>query len=454
MRRFRGNMLEGPLLPSIIQYTVPIILTSILQLLFNAADLVIVGQFCGSASVAAVGATGSVTNLIVTLFVGLSSGAGVTVAQAIGSGDQREIQRTVHTALPIALIGGVILTVVGIVLAEPILKAMGTPESILPLSVLYMRTYFCGMVFNMVYNFSASILRAAGDTRSPMAFLTIAGVANVILNVLFVTAFHMDVMGVALATVISQGISAVLVVIVLISRRDGCQLVLSKLRIYLPQLKKIIRIGLPAGIQSSLFSISNTLIQSSINSFGDAMVAGSSAAVNIEGFVYASMNAFQQTAVNFTGQNVGARQYARVKKIFGICIALVSVVGLITGVSAYVFGEQLLSIYITDSPEAIAYGMIRLAFFVPYFLCGIMEVSTGALRGMGASLTPMVITVLGACGIRLVWIYTIFQIPRFHTPQCLFFSYTVSWIMTLTAQLIAFTIVYRKQVANDRQLSK
>ena len=453
MRRFRGNMLEGPLLPSIIQYTVPIILTSILQLLFNAADLVVVGQFCGSASVAAVGATGSVTNLIVTLFIGLSSGAGVTVAQAIGSGDQREIQRTVHTALPVALIGGVILTVAGIVLAEPILKAMGTPESILPLSVLYMRTYFSGMVFNMVYNFSASILRAAGDTRSPMVFLTIAGVANVILNVFFVTVFHMDVMGVALATVISQGISAVLVILVLINRRDGCQLVPSKLRIYLPQLKKIIRIGLPAGIQSSLFSISNTLIQSSINSFGDAMVAGNSAAVNIEGFVYASMNAFQQTSVNFTGQNVGARQYDRVKKILGICIALVTVVGLITGVSAYVFGEQLLSIYITDSPEAIAYGMIRLAFFVPYFLCGIMEVSTGALRGMGASLTPMVITVLGACGIRLAWIYTIFQIPRFHTPQCLFFSYTVSWILTLTAQLIAFTIVYRKQVAKDSQLT-
>ena len=452
MRRFRGNMLEGPLLPSIIQYTIPIILTSILQLLFNAADLVVVGQFCGSSSVAAVGATGSVTNLIITLFVGLSSGAGVTVVQAIGSGDQREIQRTVHTALPIAMLGGVILTVVGVVLAEPILKAMGTPENILPLSVLYMRTYFCGMIFNMVYNFSASILRAAGDTRSPMVFLTIAGVVNVILNVIFVTAFHMDVMGVALATVISQGISAVLVILVLISRRDGCQLVLSKLHIYLPQLKKIIRIGLPAGIQSSLFSISNTLIQSSINSFGDAMVAGSSAAVNIEGFVYTSMNAFQQTAVNFTGQNVGARQYARVKKILAICIAAVSVVGLITGVSAYVFGEQLLAIYITDSPEAIAYGMIRLAFFIPYFLCGIMEVSTGALRGMGASMTPMVITVLGACGVRLAWIYTIFQIPRFHTPECLFFSYTVSWILTLTAQLIAFSIVYRKQVARDKLL--
>ena len=452
MRRFRGNMLEGPLLPSIIQYTIPIILTSILQLLFNAADLVVVGQFCGSASVAAVGATGSVTNLIITLFVGLSSGAGVTVAQAIGSGDQREIQRTVHTALPIAMLGGVILTVVGVVLAEPILKAMGTPENILPLSVLYMRTYFCGMIFNMVYNFSASILRAAGDTRSPMVFLTIAGVVNVILNVIFVTAFHMDVMGVALATVISQGISAVLVILVLINRRDGCQLVLSKLHIYFPQLKKIVRIGLPAGIQSSLFSISNTLIQSSINSFGDAMVAGSSAAVNIEGFVYTSMNAFQQTSVNFTGQNVGARQYDRVKKILAICIAAVSVVGLITGVSAYVFGEQLLSIYITDSPEAIAYGMIRLAFFVPYFLCGIMEVSTGALRGMGASMTPMVITVLGACGVRLAWIYTIFQIPRFHTPECLFFSYTVSWILTLTAQLIAFSIVYRKQVARDKLL--
>ena len=332
MRRFHRSMLDGPLLPSIIQYTVPIIITSVLQLLFNAADLVVVGQFCGSTSVGAVGATGSVTNLIITLFVGLSSGAGVTVAHAIGSGDQREVHRTVHTALPIALIGGVMLTIAGILLAEPILKAMGTPESILPLSVIYMRTYFCGMIFNMIYNFSASILRAAGDTRSPMVFLTIAGVVNVILNVIFVTVFHMDVMGVALATVISQGVSAVLVIHVLKNRTDGCQLVLSKLHIYLPQLKKIVRIGLPAGIQSSLFSISNTLIQSSINSFGDAMVAGSSAAVNIEGFVYASMNAFQQTSVNFTGQNVGAHQYARVKKILGTCIVSVSVVGLLMGV--------------------------------------------------------------------------------------------------------------------------
>ena len=265
-----------------------------------------------------------------------------------------------------------------------------------------------------------------------------------ILNVIFITVFHMDVMGVALATVISQGVSAVLVIHVLKNRTDGCQLVLSKLRIYLPQLKKIVRIGLPAGIQSSLFSISNTLIQSSINSFGDAMVAGSSAAVNIEGFVYASMNAFQQTSVNFTGQNVGAHQYARVKKILGTCIVSVSVVGLLMGVSAYTFGEQLLSIYITDSPEAIAYGMIRLAFFIPYFLCGIMEVSTGALRGMGASTVPMIISILGVCAFRVVWVKTVFAIPQLHTLDCLYASYPISWVLTFGAQLLAFFLVYRK----------
>lgn len=452
MKRFNKSMLSGPLLPSIIQYTVPIILTSILQLMFNAADLVVVGQFCGSTSVGAVGATGSVTNLIITLFVGLSSGAGVTVAHAIGGGNQEEVHRTVHTAYPIALIGGVVLTIAGVTLSEPLLRAMGTPEKILPLSVLYMRTYFCGMIFNMTYNFSASILRAAGDTKSPLIFLSIAGVANVVLNVLFVTVFHMDVMGVALATVASQAISSVLVVFKLMRRTDGCKLMPRKLRIYMPQLRKIIRIGLPAGIQSSLFSVSNTLIQSSVNSFGDAMVAGSSAATNIEGFVYASMNAFQQTAVNFTGQNVGAHQYDRVKKILRTCLIAVSVIGLALGLSVYTFGEQLLSIYITDSPEAVAYGMIRLMFFIPYFLCGMMEVSTGALRGMGASITPMVISILGACGIRLLWIYTIFQIPQFHTPQCLFLSYTVSWILTLSAQLIAFSIVFRKKMAQEELL--
>ena len=445
MKRNNANMLQGPLLSGIILYTVPIILTSILQLLFNAADLVVVGRFCGSISVAAVGATGAITNLIINLFIGLSVGTGVTVAHALGSREDIVVHRAVHTALPAALVSGIILTIVGVSLSETFLHLMGTPENVLALSATYMKIYFGGITFNMVYNFCASILRAAGDTKSPLIFLTLAGVVNVVLNVIFVIVFHMNVAGVALATTISQGISAVLVVIALMRRTDACKLELNKMRFYKPQLMKIIRIGLPAGIQGSLFSISNVIIQSSVNSFGDILMSGNAAAGNIEGFVYVSINAFSQTAVNYIGQNSGAQQYKRVGKILGICLACVTAVGLVFGISAWYFGESLLSIYITDSPEAIAYGMIRLAYIcLPYFLCGLMDVSTGALRGMGASIAPMVISVLGVCGIRIGWISTIFQMPQFHTPQCLYFSYTISWSITFLVQLAAFLRIYRK----------
>ena len=441
-------MIDGPLFSGIVMYTIPIILTSVLQLLFNAADLVIVGRFCGSVSVAAVGATGAITNLIVNLFIGLSVGTGVTVAHALGSREEEAVHRAVHTAMPTALIGGLLLTFVGVLLSEPLLRLMETPETVLPLSTIYMQIYFGGMVFNMVYNFCASILRAAGDTKSPLIYLTLAGVVNVVLNVIFVTVLHMNVAGVALATTISQALSAVLVVIALMRRTDACHLDLKKMRIYAPQFMKMVSIGIPAGIQGSLFSISNVLIQSSVNSFGDIFMSGNAAAGNIEGFAYVSINAFSQTAVNYVGQNVGARQYKRVGRIVGICLACVVVVGLTVGIIGYSLGEQLLSIYITDSPEAIAYGMIRLSYIcLPYFLCGLMDVSTGALRGMGASIAPMVISVLGVCGLRVAWIYTVFQIPQFHTPQCLYLSYIVSWSATFLIQIIAFIRIYRRHLA-------
>ncbi|MBQ3504828.1 MAG: MATE family efflux transporter [Oscillospiraceae bacterium] len=440
-------MLQGPVLWGVIRYTIPIILTSVLQLLFNAADLVVVGRFCGSISVAAVGATGSITNLIVNLFIGLSVGAGVTVAHAIGSREDNAVHRAVHTALPVALISGAVLTCVGVALSGTFLRLMGTPENVLPLSTVYMQIYFGGITFNMVYNFTASILRAAGDTKSPLIFLSIAGVVNVALNVVFVTVFHMNVAGVALATTVSQGISAVLVVIALMRRTDASRLYLRKMRFYRTELLKLVRIGLPAGIQGSLFSISNVLIQSSVNSFGDVFMSGNAAAGNIEGFVYVIMNSFHQTAVNFIGQNVGAQQYDRVKKTLGCCLGCVCVAGLAAGILGYGFGPQLLSIYITDSAEAISYGVLRLSFVcLPYFLCGLMDVSTGALRGMGASLEPMIISVLGVCGLRIGWISTIFQIPAFHTPQCLFLSYPVSWVITFAAQMLAFRRVYRRHL--------
>ena len=452
MKRSNRSMIQGPLFSSIVLYTIPIILTSVLQLLFNAADLVIVGRFCGSVSVAAVGATGAITNLIVNLFIGLSVGTGVTVAHALGSREDEAVHRAVHTAMPTALIGGAILTVVGTLLSEPLLRMMATPETVLPLSTIYMQIYFSGMVFNMVYNFCASILRAAGDTKSPLIYLTLAGVINVLLNVVFVTVLHMNVAGVALATTISQAVSAVLVVIALIRRKDACHLDLKKMRIYKPQLMKILRIGLPAGIQGSLFSISNVLIQSSINSFGDVLMSGNAAAGNIEGFVYVAINAFCQTAVNFVGQNSGAKQYKRVNRIMLICLASVVVVGLIAGVSAWYFGETLLSIYITDSQEAIAYGMIRLTFIcLPYFVCGLMDVTTGVLRGMGSSLAPMIISILGVCGIRIAWISTVFQIPQFHTPQSLYLSYIISWTATFLIQLAAYIALYNRLTGKTLQ---
>ncbi len=446
MKQQHKSMLEGPLLGSIVRYTIPIILTSILQLLFNAADLVIVGRFCGSVSVAAVGATGSITNLMVNFFIGLSVGAGVTVAHALGSREETVVHNTVHTAIPVALVSGVLLTVLGISCSETFLRWMGTPENVLPLSGVYMKIYFGGVTFTMLYNFSAAILRAAGDTRSPLIYLTFAGVVNVCLNVIFVTVFHMNVAGVALATTISQAISALLVLYALHQRTDACRFLWKDMRFHRLQLSKMLRIGLPAGIQSSLFSISNVLIQSSINSFGDVFMSGNAAAGNIEGFVYASLNAFHQTAVNFSGQNAGARQYKRVYRTLWICLGCAAVLGVILGSLGCAFGPGLLSVYITDSPQAIADGMIRLNYVcLLYFLCGMMDVSTGALRGLGASFTPMLISVLGVCGIRIGWIYTIFQIPRFHTPQCLYISYPISWAVTFLFQMGAFFLVMRRQ---------
>lgn len=449
-------MLNKPLLPSIISYTIPIILTGLLQLLFNAADLVVVGRFCGHLSVGAVSSTGAITNLIVNLFIGLSVGTGVTVSHGLGSHQDDAVHKAVHTALPTALVGGAIMTVIGVSFAGTFLQWMGTTQNVLPLSTIYMQIYFGGITFSMVYNFCASILRAAGDTKSPLLFLSIAGVINVLLNLFFVTVLNMNVAGVALATTISQGISAVLVVLALMRRTDACRLELKKLRFHKSALAKILRIGLPAGIQSSLFAISNVIVQSSVNSFNnDFIVSGNGAAANIEGFIYVAMNAFHQTAVNFIGQNLGAHKFDRVKKIFGLCLACVSVVGVTICTAVMLFGKELLSIYITDSQESINYGLLRFSFICStYFLCGLMDVSTGSLRGMGASMVPMFISVLGVCGIRVGWNLTIFQIPQFHTLESLYISYPLSWGFTFLAQSIAFYIVFKKRRQKDLVLQQ
>ena len=438
------NMCEGPFLKKLILYTIPIILTGVLQLAFNAADLIIVGQFCGSTSMAAVGATSSLTTLIVNFFMGISIGSGVAVAQALGSGHEKAIHNTVHTAIPTALVSGAILTVVGVFFSEQMLVLMGTPEAELPLSALYMRIYFCGITASMVYNFGASILRAAGDTKSPLYYLTAAGFLNVALNTVFVIGFHLDVAGVALATVSSQILSAILVLVALTKRTDACRLNLKKIRFYKEPLKKILRIGIPSGIQSSLFAITNVMIQSTVNSFGSVMLKGNSAAGSVGGFVYTAMHSVYQTAVNFVGQNMGARRFDNIRKVSYQCLGLVAILGLALGALVNLLAEPLLRIYITDSPESIPYGMIRLLYMVlPYFLCGMMDVTTGMLRGMGASLAPMTISILGVCGIRIVWTYTIF--PLIPTPECLYIAYPISWIITLTTQFISYKIIFKKQ---------
>lgn len=438
---------NGPVLKNVIIYTIPIILTGILQLLFNAADLIVVGWFSGSDSVAAVGATASLTNLIVNLFIGLSVGAGVIVAQCLGAGDSDAASQTVHTAIPVAFIGGVILSVVGVAFSKTFLGLMGTPAGkLLSLSSVYMKIYFSGMIFSMLYNFGAAVLRAAGDTKSPLIFLTISGVLNVILNIIFVALFNMDVAGVALATIISEGVSAVLVLIALSKRNDACRLVFKKMQIKKTVFIRIIKIGIPAGLQNSLFAISNVLIQSSINSFSTAHISGSAAASSLEGFCYVAMNSFQQTSLNFCGQNYGAGDLKRVKKVNNTCLLTVSAVGLFTGCLIYFFGRPLLGIYIHDSASAINFGMERMKYIlIPYFLCGIMDVVTGSMRGIGSSVIPMVITIVGVCVMRIVWIYTVFSMPQYHSFAGLMISYPISWFLTFAAVYAAYILILKNR---------
>ncbi len=439
-KKYEIDMCNGPLLGKILIFYVPLMLSGILQLLFNAADVAVVGNFAGKESLAAVGSTGSLTNLIVNLFIGLSVGVNVLVARFYGSGQMAELKETVQTAVATALVSGVILVFVGFFIARPALAWMDTPEDVISHSVLYMRIYFGGMPFMMVYNFGSAVLRAVGDTRRPLYYLSIAGVVNVVLNLIFVIVFSMGVAGVATATVVSQAISAALVVRCLVKSDSEYRLVLEGMRISPDKLKRMIQIGVPAGMQGALFSISNVLIQSSVNSFGSTVMAGNTAGSNIEGFVYTSMNAFHQAAISFCGQNYGAMKYKRVGKILLICQGLVIGVGILMGSAAYLCGGTLLKIYTPDN-ETIQYGLLRMKYIcVPYFLCGMMDVMVGALRGMGYAIMPMLVSLTGACLFRVVWIYTIFQ--SYHTLPCLYISYPISWALTFLVHLACFGIVY------------
>lgn len=441
----RIDMSNGPIFLNVIKFTVPIIVSAILQLLFNAADLIVVGRFCGSNSVAAVGATTSLITLIINFFIGMTAGVSVVVSNAIGAGRKEDTSRAVHTIVPLGIIAGGAVMLVGLLFSTPLLKLMDTPAEILPLSSIYLRIYFLGKLPSIAFEFIAAVFRASGDSKTPMKYLSLAGVINVVLNVFFVTVFAMDVAGVALATAISQLVSCVLLLKTLIKRDDDCRFSFKNMHIYMTPLKKILAIGLPSGFQASLFAISNVIIQSSINGFGATVVAGNSAAANIEGFVYAAMHSFQSTSLNYTGQNVGAGKYDRVKKSVLWCMVCVTAVGLLLGTLLRIFSPQLLSIYINDNPEAIHYGIIRMVYICQfYFLCGILEILTGAMRGMGAAITSLIISVVGVCGVRLGWIFTVFTIEKFHNPQSLYVSYLISWAACIAAFAIAFTIRYKK----------
>ncbi len=443
-------MVNGPLFGKILKFYFPLMLSGMLQLLFNAADVIVVGRYAGNQALAAVGSTSSLINLIINLFIGLSVGANVMVAHYYGADQNRELSEMVHTAIMTAFFSGVLLLLVGVLAASPALTLMGTPEDVISMSTLYMRIYFLGMPFSMLYNFGSAILRSVGDTRRPMYYLFASGVVNVILNLIFVIPLQMGVAGVAIATVASQGISAALVLRCLMQSRDAAYcLIPEKLRnVNAGMLKKMMQIGLPAGLQGCLFSFSNVIIQSSVNSFGSIAMAGNTAASNIEGFVYVAMNSFYQASLSFTGQNYGAMKYRRIPKIMLICLGMVTLVGLVLGNGAYYFGDHLLRLYTTDPTtveQVVEVGLLRLSYIaVPYFLCGIMDTMVGVIRGMGYSILPMLVSLSGACLFRIVWIYTIFR--KVHTLNNLYISYPISWALTFSVHLICFIVIYRKMV--------
>lgn len=441
-------MIHGPLLGKILLFTLPLMASSILQLLFNAADIIVVGRYAGSDALAAVGSTGALINLLTNMFIGFSVGANVLVARYYGAGKPDEVSETVHTSVILSIIGGVLLAVIGIIFASPLLELMGTPENVLPLAALYVRIYFAGMPVILLYNYGSAILRAIGDTKRPLYYLAIAGVLNIILNLILVIVFEMSVAGVALATIISQTLSAVLVIRCLMHIEGGCHLDLHQLKIHTNKLWKILQLGLPAGLQGSIFSLSNVLIQSSVNSFGAIAMAGNSAAANIEGFTYVAMNSFYQAAITFVSQNMGAMEFKRIRKIAWQCLVCVTVTGALLGNLSFFFGHQLLGIY-SDEAEVIRYGIYRLEVIgTTYFLCGIMDVCVGCLRGIGYSFLPMVVSLLGACGFRILWIFTVFK--GHHDLHTLYISYPISWAITASVHMICFLILYRRMVKKSR----
>lgn len=443
-------MVNGTIMPKLITFAIPLMLSGILQLLFNAVDIIVVGRFSGSQSLAAVGSTSSLINMLTNLFIGISLGANVLAARFYAAGKHKEMSETVHTSILTALISGVLMIFVGIFFSRPALELMDTPSDVIELATLYMRIYFVGMPFFMLYNYGAAILRAVGDTKRPLIFLVVSGVTNACLNLLLVIVFKMDVAGVAIATVISQMISCILVLTCLYKTDAVYQFRFKKLRIKWEYLGQIFRIGIPAGIQSTLISFSNVLLQSSVNSFGSIAMAGYTAANNVLSFLYMGANSITQACMSFTSQNYGARKPKRMDKVLIDGLILQVVICLTLGVLAYVFGNQVSNIY-TDDPNVIKCSVEILALTtVPYFLCGFMDTFPGVLRGMGRSTVPMILCLLGTVGVRILWIYCFF--PHNRTLGYLFVSYPVSWIATIVMQLIYYIFI-RKEVHKELNVS-
>ena len=448
--KFEIDMCNGSIMDKLISFSLPLMVSGILQLAFNAVDIIVVGRFSGSQALAAVGSTTALINVFANLFIGISLGANVLAARFYAAGKDREMSETVHTSITLALISGIMMAVIGVLLAKWALEIMGTPDDVIGQSALYMRIYFMGMPFFMLYNYGAAILRAIGDTKRPLIFLIISGIANAALNMILVILFHMGVAGVAIGTIISQLISCVLVLTCLYRSEGSYQLRFSKLKINGAYMEQIFQVGVPAGIQSTVINLSNALLQSSVNSFGSIAMAGYTAANNMLGFLYMSVNSITQACMSFTSQNYGVGKLKRMDKVLRDCVILSILIAAVLGGLAYCFGPQILTVYTSD-PKVINCGMEILAYTsITYFLCGIMDLFPGALRGMGYSAVPMVLSVIGTVGTRIVWVFGIF--PNHRSLSILFVSYPVSWIITIVLQVVCFYFVRKRVHQKEKRL--
>ena len=444
--RYEIDMCNGSIMDKLISFSIPLMLSGILQLLFNAVDIIVVGRFAGSQALAAVGSTTALINVFTNLFIGVSLGANVLAARFYASGRKKEMSETVHTSILFALLSGIVMVFVGLFFSRAALELMDPPADVIDQSALYMQIYFAGMPFFMLYNYGAAILRAVGDTKRPLFFLVIAGVINAGLNLFLVIVLHLGVAGVAIATVIAQMISCILVLRCLYQSTGSYQLRISRLTLKWTYLKQIFQVGIPAGIQSTVINFSNVLLQSSVNSFGSVAMAGYTAANNIFGFLFAAVNSITQACMSFTSQNYGVGKWKRMDRVLLNCMLLTVIVSLVLGGGSYLFGPELLRIYTSDA-AVIQCGMeILLYTTVTYFMCGIMDLFPGALRGMGCSAVPMLLSVIGTVGTRVVWIFMVF--PKYRSLDILFISYPASWLVTIALQVVCYYFV-RKKVKSE-----